>query len=512
MPKITRIVIKDFRSIRKLDITVPKAGIVVKGANAKGKTSVLKALSSVLAAQELGPDSVRIGEDQAEILVDLDALRLRRTITPRSSQLTVTTKEGDRWTKPQGRLTELIGTAGIDPLSFFLSDPKERRRQVLDAIPVDVSFADIDRWTNGGAAALGFAPDHVEKGTGLDAVEQLRATFYERRTEANRVAKAARAAADADRDVVDAIPKDDLGPAPGENVAKKDVQAAQARVDEMRGRQAGAAAAREASEKTRARITELELEARSIIDGARPEPSQADRVGAQVRVDMAEQRVEEIKKQLAEAEAVAATAREHVEALEERTKARAAAEQRAAEIRGQADQLQASVASVEAMAVSAADIDQANADLENAERVYRHSLAAAAAAAAITKANASRDTARAREDEADKLDEIVKTLTTEAPRELAGRSNLIPGIAFEGDKITLDGVPIDGLSGAEQMRFAVDLARRLNAKGKILVVDGLERLDAGRMVEFIKMATADDFQLFATKVENGDLVVEAIES
>ena len=61
------------------------------------------------------------------------------------------------------------------------------------------------------------------------------------------------------------------------------------------------------------------------------------------------------------------------------------------------------------------------------------------------------------------------------------------------------------------MRFAVRLAKRANAKSKILIVDGLERLDAVHGVEFVKEATTDGWQLFATRVADGELVVEAIE-
>jgi hypothetical protein len=60
------------------------------------------------------------------------------------------------------------------------------------------------------------------------------------------------------------------------------------------------------------------------------------------------------------------------------------------------------------------------------------------------------------------------------------------------------------------MTFAVDLCKRLNAKAKILVVDGLERLDPERLEAFVKTATAGDWQLLATKVDAGELVVEAI--
>jgi hypothetical protein len=114
------------------------------------------------------------------------------------------------------------------------------------------------------------------------------------------------------------------------------------------------------------------------------------------------------------------------------------------------------------------------------------------------------------EAEAERLDKMVKALTDDAPRELLSSCDGIPGLALVGDDITLDGVSLDGLCGAEQIRFAVQVAKRANAKTKILVVDGLERLDPESYDEFVREATSDGWQLLASKVDRGAMVVEAI--
>jgi hypothetical protein len=107
------------------------------------------------------------------------------------------------------------------------------------------------------------------------------------------------------------------------------------------------------------------------------------------------------------------------------------------------------------------------------------------------------------------VDAAVKALLNEAPAELLA-SVSFPGLSMIGEAILLDGIDIDRLSGAEQMAFSVRIARRLNARSKLLVVDGLERLDPEQLRAFVGLATADGFQLLATRVTSGPLTVSPI--
>jgi len=128
----------------------------------------------------------------------------------------------------------------------------------------------------------------------------------------------------------------------------------------------------------------------------------------------------------------------------------------------------------------------------------------------VRKRSAGAASFRALEAEAADLDETVKRLTKDAPADLLRTCEGIPGLALEGDEVKLDGKSLDMLCGAEQMRFAVELARRANEKIKILVVDGLERLDPELMDVFVAEATRDGWQLLATRVDRGDVVIEAL--
>lgn len=505
--KITRLAIKSYRGIKDLTVEVPPGGAIIGGGNARGKTSILKAIGAALGAQGIGPDAIHVGDDQAEILVDLDALKVRRSITAKGSSVTVKTTEGDSKAKPQTFLNDLFGTASLDPLAFFLADPKERRRQVLEAIPLKITAKDVERWT-------GFVPDAdadvTYDGHGLEELERLRATYYGWRTEANKAAR--EAAAKAVTAVAEAARRAPaLEGAPDKATAESELEAVVGELQEVKGRAAAAERAQKATASTRQKIQNLKTEASRLRAdaGMVPTPDQialAEKERAQAETD-----VKSLRQRLHLAEQVEAAATKTCDDLADQLKAFDEHCEKAKEMDDQAEALEASLASVDALTVTPDQITAVAKALEVAKENVVRAHAAALADGARAAAEEAQAEARELAARAEEYDKVVTTLTNVAPRELAERSDMIPGLAFTDAGITLDGVTLDGLSGAEQMQFAIDLARRANAKAKILVVDGLERLDTQRMDEFVRYATRDDWQLLGTRVSEGELVLEAIE-
>lgn len=505
MPKITELEIRNYRGIKVAQIAVAPSGAIIKGRNASGKTSILKAIGAALAAQDIGPDAIHLGDDQAEIIVNLDALRVRRSITAKGSSLVVTNDEGDRWSRPQTRLNELLGTCALDPLSFFLADAKERKRQVLEAIPLEVTAADLQRWGVDGGNAVDTS------GHGLEVLERLRTLYYKARTDANRVLAEARAKAESALVAASAaaVPHD---PAlPPLDAATAEVTAAERRFRDVEARRAVAAQARAASEGSRRRVEELRRQAEALLLGSDFDNA-AELAELEKILDAASMRVGELERQLAQAKTVEKAAREDVMAAR-RADAQAQAQRaKAAAVTSQANELEASLASIDAMDVSDDSWTAANEAFAKAvaqhARVFEAEKAAKLAAAA-QEANTEVNRAAAAHEA---LDAVVATLTHVAPKDLTERSEMIPGLTFGDAGILLDGVAVDHLSGAEQMRFAIDLARRANEKARILVVDGLERLDEERLRAFIAYATRDGWQLIGTRVHAGGMVIEAIEA
>lgn len=502
--KITRLRISNFLGVEHLDATIPPAGAIATGSNAVGKTTVLKAIHAALAAQGIGPEAVRLGADRAEILLDMDAVTVRRAISSNGNSLTVTTAEGDRWAKPQTRLTNLLG-ATLDPLAFYLASPAERRKLILAAMPVEVTAEDLQRWT--GEEWTPKAGMH-----GLEVVADVRKHYYDMRAEANKVAKAAVQAAQDAAAKAAALARPELEDVRVPDIGDEDaeVRAAELHRESIVSRRKAAEEQTKRSEGTRARIAELRRKADDKENNARPTVPVELREQVVLEWRAAGDEVVRLEDLLVEAKEKHHRLSQKLDDIASQDEQHAMAMSEAAKLRAQSDDLEQSLASVAVTAPTDAEIAAANETLagyrDRAKLVKEARVARSAQLEAIG-ADALADKSQR---DADALGDIVSRLTTEAPTELATRSQLIPGLVLTEDSITLDGRALDNLSGAEQLRFAVDLAKRLS-KAKIIVVDGLERLDATRMREFVAYATAEGWQLIGSRVTEGELVLEAIE-
>lgn len=505
---ITRIKITNYRGIETLEADVPPAGAIIVGDNGQGKTTVVKAIQAALTAQDIGADAIRLGADKAEILVDLNNVAVRRAITRKTSSLIVTNGDGFKASAPQTFLRELLGTSDLDPIALFTLKPKERRAKILEALPVTVTVEQLRQW-------VPKIPDSFDvSGHGVEVVERVHKKVYEQRTAANAAAKAAKAEADASQKTYEGVAA--IGPDELPDVAAaekvyhetgKAYSALIARADEHKRSLAR-------TEASRAKIEELNTKAFELCKSSDPIPNELIEKQQSIVDALATEADALQTKYLAKKEELRA-ARDLLEEFEDRTEAALEAFQEAEKLTTQARELesaisQASVAPVsdeelaeaqEVASFAAVAMDAAKAD---ALRFAKTQEAKAVAEAATKKLLAA-------ELEAKRLDGIVKALA-DAPSQLISQCEGIPGLTIDGDNILLDGVSIDSLCGAEKIRLAVEIARRANAKSKILVVDELERLSAKNLLVFIREATRDGWQLIGTRVTDGGVVVEAIDS
>jgi hypothetical protein len=500
--RMVRLTIKDFRGIIALDEVIAPGGAVIKGANARGKTSALRALAAALSAEDVGPDAIRIGAARAEIYVDLEALRVRRLITPKGNSVKVTAPDGTEFAKPQTLLNELLG-GGIDPLAFAAADPKEQRRIILQAIPTRVTAEQVQRWTAGRAfySAEGF---DLEKTPGLEVVSRLRQGAYDQRTKAKKDAKetldtATRAAA-----ALPAIPD-----APPIEEAEEARAAADRALEALQVRAARAEGALAALEGNLSRAGEKRARAAERVAHLPGAPTEDEQQALADRWDAANAEVAELRLKLRDAEERADACHKQVKAWDAEAETRRIAQEEAARLIAEAEELERPAAAAveapapEVLAAARVELDRARANVE-AARAADKARAQHEAAAGL---RATADVAAA---EAAALEAIVKTLTEDAPKELAAAGDAIRGLTFEGEGIALDGVLLDKLSGAEQLLLSVEIAKRVAGKVRILVVDTLERLDSEMRERFLRKATEGGWQVLCACVADGDPVFEAI--
>lgn len=524
--KITRLRIRNFRSIENLDVRVPPAGINIAGANAIGKSNVLRAIKAALIGKGVAPEAIRTGAEDCEILIDTDDPRLasiRQLIRQDGDpQLTVKDAEKEKRSRARGRLTDIFGPQCLDSLEFYRAKPQDQRRMVLEASgSVAVTAQDLGRWT--GSDGLPLAVDLSRNG--LEVVSEVRKHYYDLRTAANRAVGEAEAAAAVADDEAKRLASDThkgvIVPAPGEEDAP--VLAAEKAREALAQRQQAAEAMAKRTEGTRATIKGLRRDADSIVSSESVilAPSDAEMSRSSNGVTAAEQKVRELRALLrvAEDDLAMAMAEERRIGLAIST---AKTEQgRADELRRQADSLESTLAEAAIeppteQELEAAELKlgraRAHADLVRGARAYHDAQVRASALAAEAEvANA----------EADRLDTIVRTLTVDAPSELAARGNLIPGLTITDDGVLYQGRPIDdSMSGSERMRIAVEIAKRLNPKAGVLLVDEIGVLDDEHMKEFVRLCTADGWQLIATCMRNTkddqgnptrEMVIEAFE-
>jgi len=499
--RLTKIKIRNFRGLEALDVDIPPAGVIAKGGNAKGKSSLLKAIRSVLEARDIGADAIRMGADKCELLVDLDAVSVKRAITPKTSTLVVE-RDGMRASKPTTYLRDLLGSSSLDPLELYLAKPKERRALILSALPCTITREQLAKYTGGDVP-----PDIDCSGHALEVIEKARAFFYEERTLANKEAADAKREADRLSEVArDAAAAVTPGPVLPHDAAKAAVVAAEraALAIEARASEAEKAAARTAAQRAEIERLKSEADAIAILDPIDLVPlTRAEEEAAAI--------VAELEAKLTRARDALLAAQRSVSAARATNQAREGDAVRALSLRTQARALESALAAATTAPPDAAEIAKAKSVLDEAAAALARAEAQAKAIDAIAAADRAKAEAKRLADEATDLDAAVKRLTNEAPAALLAAADGIPGLTVDGDEVRLDGKSLDALSGAEQLKFAVEVARRANAKTKVLVVDGLERLDTDQLRAFVNHATRDGWQLIGSLVTGGQLEVVAIE-
>jgi chromosome segregation ATPase len=506
MKKIKRVVIHNYRGVEELDLDVPAAGAIARGRNGAGKSTILKAIKAALLAQDVGPDAIRKGAAKSEILVDIDDLEVRRVITENGNRVSVSRGEFEV-KRPQTYLTELLGTSSLDPMDLLLLRGKERRAAVLAALPVTVTVEQLRAWWPK-------CPDDYDcSGHGLEVIATVREMAYRRRAEKNKAVKEADTALSAAKKAAESISAP--AEAPDLDRLENEAEAARAHVVSLQSRAAEAQKQIAGLASKRAKVDSLRTDAERVRSEARPvTPEEIER--ATDAVESTRAAVARLRAQLEAAELTLRDCERAAIHLHASAEEYDAAIERALGLEQQADELEETLESTAVRPVSATELESAEAAARAArERLDRGRLdvqvmrESKRAQEALAAAKASAIEARS---DAGRLDAIVKALTDDAPAELLGQADGIDGLTLDGDEVLLDGVRLDALCGAEQIRFCVEVARRANSKSRILICDGLERLDPDALEVFVREATRGGYQLLATRVDRGDVVIEAIEA
>lgn len=171
--KILNLIAKNIKALVAVSINPTGNMVQITGRNEAGKTSVLNAIWwAIDGAKHIQKMPIRDGENKAFIRLDLGDLIVERRFNRQeaggfTTSLAVFSDKGARFPSPQAVLDELLSALSFDPLAFARSKPAEQY-ETLKGLIKDVDF---------------------------DAIEAANKTDYDARTDFNRKAKEAEAAA-----------------------------------------------------------------------------------------------------------------------------------------------------------------------------------------------------------------------------------------------------------------------------------------------------------------------------
>lgn len=406
--KIVKLSIHNFLKLKDVEMNPTHTNVIV-GKNKQGKTSVLKAIR---AAFDGGADksSIRIGGDKAEILLEMEDLNIRRTITEKGTYLDVSNKEGFKVPSPQKFLDGILGTFSFNPIEFFELKPADRKKYLLNAIKMTINQEELSNFTGEMLAGIDFT-QHA-----LEVLETARKYYYDQRTVANSEVQKK------EKTVME------LGAKIPEGFDPKSVSLE--KITQLRNA-----------------ITQNEVLKQNKIALLDRKALLLDEVNSLMdRIKVAKDSIELIYSKVKELPAVVDTA-----------------------------DLEKELATLE----SQRDLVHTFEQVETTRKEWNDATVLA-----------------------ERLDNIVKTLSKRAPDALIAKAELpVPGLTIEGNDILINGISLDNLSSSEQLKFGLEIVKKLNTKFKVICIDGIETLDSETFAEFLKMIEEDSYQYFVTRVD-----------
>lgn len=144
--KVVRLQAENLKRLVAVDITPDGAIVQITGKNGAGKSSVLDSIWYALGGERAIPgEPVRKGEKKARVMLDLGDLIVERRFTEAGTSLSVTNKEGLKYSSPQKVLDALCGRLTFDPLEFSRQKPAEQAATLADLVGLDLHDLETKR-------------------------------------------------------------------------------------------------------------------------------------------------------------------------------------------------------------------------------------------------------------------------------------------------------------------------------------------------------------------------------
>jgi len=146
--KILKLTAANIKTLVAIEINADGKEVILTGKNESGKSSAIDCIMLALKyraatrsknGKKYIEHPVRIGEDSAIIVVELNDMIITRRFIGESSYLEVKNKNGMIFQRPQEILDNLIGAIAFDPLEFASARAEEQAKILRDMAGLDLS-------------------------------------------------------------------------------------------------------------------------------------------------------------------------------------------------------------------------------------------------------------------------------------------------------------------------------------------------------------------------------------
>lgn len=114
-------------------------------------------------------------------------------------------------------------------------------------------------------------------------------------------------------------------------------------------------------------------------------------------------------------------------------------------------------------------------------------------------------------EEAERLTDCLDAIDQQKAAKMAAAPFPVPGLGFDASGVTLNGLPFDQASSAEQLRVSVAMGLALNPKLRVMLIRDGSLLDENSLALVASMAEAADGQVWIERVSDGAEVSVVIE-
>jgi len=146
--KVENLKIRNIMKIKEINICPKSELVLIAGANAVGKTSVIKSLEIAFKGKKAMAGITKIVNDEekeADIIADFDEIVIKRHFTDDGKEeLKVLRKDGTKIKKtPQGVLDAMYNKM-LKPYAFKEMSPKEQKTMLINSLNLDIDLPKIE--------------------------------------------------------------------------------------------------------------------------------------------------------------------------------------------------------------------------------------------------------------------------------------------------------------------------------------------------------------------------------